>query len=308
MLNMLERRKAMRNKFLLAAVGAVALTGSAFAAEPLPPPPPPPPPMWTGWYIGLNAGYTFGGTNSDRVVTVPVFANVPTFGVIAADLANAAAVSATRLVQVHNSGFIGGGQVGYNWQFGNSWVAGIEADIQGTGARGSGFETGVAPLTTVANSAAVSSLSVNSAVDYLGTVRGRIGFLWTPTFLVFGDGGFAYGGVHENVEIVTNFLVPVVADGVGTFPAFGNMSNTRPGWTAGGGFEWMFLPNWSAKLEYLYYDLGRRTLTVGGLNVLTTMGNVFTDLPFASERFNGHIVRVGLNYHFWTPPPVIAKY
>jgi outer membrane immunogenic protein len=214
------------------------------------------------------------------VTTVPAFANVTTFGVIAADLANATALSATRDVSVHDSGFIGGGQVGYNWQFGNSWVAGIEADIQGTGARGSGFETGVAPLTTVANSAAVSSLSVNSAVDYLGTVRGRIGFLWTPTFLVFGDGGFAYGGVHENVEIVTNFLVPVVADGVGTFPAFGNMSNTRPGWTAGGGFEWMFLPNWSAKVEYLYYDLGRRTLTVGGLNVPTTIGNVFTDLPF----------------------------
>jgi outer membrane immunogenic protein len=283
---------------------AMALSAVAQAAEPLPPPPPPPPSMWTGWYIGLNAGYTFGGTNSVRVVTVPVFTNVVTFPGLAPDLANATAVSATQLVQVHNSGFIGGGQVGYNWQFGNSWVAGIEADIQGTGARGSGFETGVAPLITVANSAALSSLSVNSAVDYLGTVRGRIDFLWTPTLLVFGDGGFAYGGVHENVEIVTNF--PFTA--LGTFPAFGNMSNTRPGWTAGGGFEWMFLPNWSAKLEYLYYDLGRRNLTVGGLNLPQAAGNVFTDLPFTSERFNGHIVRVGLNYHFWTPPPVVAKY
>jgi outer membrane immunogenic protein len=118
------------------------------------------------------------------------------------------------------------------------------------------------------------------------------------------DGGFAYGGVHENVEIVTNFPFT----GLGTFPAFGNMSNTRPGWTAGGGFEWMFLPNWSAKVEYLYYDLGRRTLTDGGLSLFAAGGTVFTDLPFASERFNGHIARVGLNYHFWTPPPVVAKY
>ena len=75
-------------------------------------------------------------------------------------------------------------------------------------------------------------------------------------------------------------------------------SNTRPGWTAGGGLEWMFSPNWSVKAEYLYYDLGKVTFGVGGLTLATAGATFFTDLPVASTRFNGHIVRVGLNYHF----------
>lgn len=151
-----------------------------------------------------------------------------------------------------------------------------------------------------------SNISVNTAVDYLGTVRGRLGFLVTPTLLIYGDGGFAYGGVHEGVDIASTFP----PTGLGLSPAFGSVTNTRTGWTAGGGLEWLFSPNWSLKAEYLYYDLGRVTFGVGGLTQFTERPALFTDLPVASTRFNGHIVRVGLNYHFdwWGPAPVVAKY
>src|ERR1700731_1666973 len=122
---------------LLASASALVLTRAAFAADLAPPPvylPPPPVFTWTGFYAGLNAGYTFGGSNSVDVDTVPAFAAPATFGAIATDLATATAASATGVLPGHNEGFIGGGQVGYNLQFANSFVVGIEADIQGTGA------------------------------------------------------------------------------------------------------------------------------------------------------------------------------
>jgi outer membrane immunogenic protein len=299
----------MLRRILLASAGAMALAGAALAADlPSRAPPPvclPPPPLftWTGFYAGLNAGYTFGGGNSvDSETTSGVATSEQT-------LADAVAASATDVLSLRNSGFIGGGQVGYNLQFANSWLAGIEADIQGTGARGSAGAFRIVPIAglppTIAQ--AQSNISVNNAVDYLGTVRGRLGVLVTPTLLIYGDGGFAYGGVHEGVDIAST-LPP---SGGGLSPAFGSFTNTRPGWAAGGGLEWMVSPNWSVKAEYLYYDLGRVTFGVGGLTqTLFPAGPAFfTDLPVASTRFNGNIVRAGLNYHFnWGPEPVVAKY
>ena len=192
----------------------------------------------------------------------------------------------------------------------NSWLVGIEADIQGTGARSSVGAIRIVPVAGVPPSIlqAQSNISVNNAVDYLGTVRGRLGVLLTPALLVYGDGGFAYGGVHEGVDIASTFP----PSGLGLSPAFGSFTKTRPGWTAGGGLEWMVSPNWSVKAEYLYYDLGRVTFGAGGLTqTLFPAGPaLFTDLPVASTRFDGHIVRVGLNYHFnwWGAAPVVAKY
>jgi outer membrane immunogenic protein len=306
---------------LLASVGALALTGAAFAADLAPPPvylPPPPVMTWTGFYAGLNAGYTFGGSNSVDVETAGRGGGTSESSELGLQpvlpeesktrpITDAVAASATDVLFLHNSGFIGGGQVGYNLQFAN-WLVGIEADIQGTGARSSASAIAIVPIAGFPPSTAQaqSNISVNNAVDYLGTVRGRFGFLVTPTLLIYGDGGFAYGGVHEGVDIAST-LPP---SGLGLSPAFGSFTNTRPGWTAGGGLEWLFSPNWSVKAEYLYYDLGRVTFGVGGLTLATAKTTFFTDLPVASTRFNGHIVRVGLNYHFnwWGAGPVVAKY
>jgi outer membrane immunogenic protein len=93
------------------------------------------------------------------------------------------ATQSTDVLSLHNSGFIGGGQVGYNLQFADSWLIGIEADIQGTGARSSASAIGIVPIAGLPPSTAQaqSNISVNHAVDYLGTVRGRLGYLVTPT-------------------------------------------------------------------------------------------------------------------------------
>ena len=308
-------------------VAAILSAAPALAAD-LPSikgPPPvyvPPPPLWTGFYAGLNAGYTFGGSDSVYVATFPGFVNPLFTGLLPGFFegqAAAAAASASGILSPRLDGFIGGGQVGYNWQFNNSFVVGIEADIQGSGARGSatGIGVGANPLGVLVGSpglGAVSTLSVTKNLDYLGTVRGRLGWLATPTLLAFVSGGLAYGGVNTTVNFSSN-ETPTAIVGGGFLPSIASFSDTRVGWTVGGGLEWMFMPNLSAKLEYLYYDLGSYSFAAGGqTNISPFFGlatgaiGVSSNFTQASTRYNGHIVRVGLNYHFNWGAPVVAKY
>ncbi len=100
----------------------------------------------------------------------------------------------------------------------------------------------------------------------------------------------------------------------GSFGAV-NFSNTQVGWTAGGGLEWMFMPNWSAKVEYLYYDLGSVTqnFALASVDPGVVFGTPASNALFGGQvraRINGNIVRAGVNYHFnWgAPAPVVAKY
>jgi outer membrane immunogenic protein len=310
----------MLRRILLVSVGAIALSGAALAADltrPPPPPvyvPPPPPPLWTGFYIGLNAGGTWSSNNTVNVDSLAI--NNPAF--VTAPLASLpGALGATADIPVGSGGgFIGGGQVGYNYQFGPSFVAGIEADIQGiAGSTGRGNTFSSLQITGLPGNFVNTSLSVDQRLDYLGTVRGRLGWLVTPTLLLFGDGGLAYGGINADT-FLTQSLVGPATTGVNT-PYFsnGSINETRVGWTAGGGVEWMFLPNWSLKVEYLYYSLGSVTFNNGlASNVITApaviAGQTFYSIGTqSSTRFNGNIVRAGINYHFnWAPAPVVAKY
>ena len=120
----------MLRRILLTSAGAMALTGAALAADLRPPPPPVyvPPPSWTGFYAGLNAGGTWSGVKTLDTVAADVFDNGEVPG-----LASTSAVLANTNAPLHpTAGFIGGGQIGYNYQFYNSFLAGVEADIQGT--------------------------------------------------------------------------------------------------------------------------------------------------------------------------------
>ncbi|MBM3553811.1 MAG: porin family protein, partial [Alphaproteobacteria bacterium] len=260
-----------------------------------PPPPPPPPPMWTGFYVGLNAGGTWSSSNSVRVGTLPIAQP----GADPAVVPQLALLASGSLSSRNNGGFIGGGQIGYNWQFYNSFVGGVEADIQGI-AR-SNNSTNFTTAAVVVGVPVISNTALARSLDYIGTVRGRLGWLFTPTLLAYGTGGLAYGGV--------NISTSVFQAGTNGFSGFGatSFADTRVGWTVGGGLEWMFWPNWSAKVEYLYYDLG---------NVSTSGALTSAFFPIATygitqqtTRFNGNIVRAGVNYHFnWGTAPIVAKY
>ena len=303
----------MLRRTLLASAGAMALTGAALAAEPAPAPPPvilPPPPVWTGLYVGINAGGTW---SSGTTINTTTDNRDPGNGLVGETEANiTSAALATASVPVNHSGFIGGGQVGYNYQFNNSWsnwVAGIEADIQGVAASNSAhlvFSQGAVagfPANPIDQ-----NLSSSARGDFLGTVRGRLGFTLIPTLLIYGTGGLAYGQTDSRTsitQIVEND--PALPN---HYSSFGSISNSRVGWTAGGGGEWLFAPNWSVKVEYLYYNLGSVSYGLTPLQNFNTAGTLFTNgAPFSRTSFRGNIVRAGLNYHFnLLPAPIVAKY
>ena len=337
----------MARKILVASMAAVAISGTALAADlsyRAPPPPPPPPVFtWTGFYIGVNAGGTFANNNNGNNFSAtpgpcnPAFPGctvVPNYSVTSATALN-------LLGAFNNNGnnsrgaFIGGGQIGFNYQISPSFVVGVEADFQGVAGNNNNNNNNgfLAPITVVNPNFPGFPLvqtgnfnnNNNRQLSYLGTLRGRAGFLATPSFLIYGTGGLAYGGWRNNNN---NFIFQDVAvcagagtDCSGALLGNGfNNGNSRVGYTLGGGIEWMFLPNWSVKAEALYYDLGRNNNNNNARLLAITCNGATCAVPgglFASplitqnsNRSNGVIARAGINYHFnWgAPAPVVARY
>ena len=172
-------------------------------------------------------------------------------------------------------GWFGGGQIGWNWQgAGSPWVFGIEVD--------SAFAK-IENDTTVAAGAVVANAF--SEIDYFGTARARLGYAFDRT-LIYATGGLAWA----NNEIGVSVAAP-------GFVAGATSSNMHVGYAVGGGVEWALSPNWSAKVEYLYLDLGSEDYFGG-----TGNGGFEADLQ-------AHTVKVGLNYKFdWGKGPISARY
>jgi outer membrane immunogenic protein len=289
-------------KFLLAGAAFGALVGPAVGSDMLAPAYRAPAPAWTGWYAGVNAGYTFNALNSDTT-------SINTFAFPGAGpLATAITTLANSTVPVTNDGFIGGVQAGYDWQFpwlSTALVGGVVADIQGVSGKGSSsFSSSVAlarpppPPGTLNQTAAVSS-----SIDYLGTLRGRlgilVGFLGT-TVLYYATGGLAYGGVSASTTVTQTLGAPnVVGIPPQTSTGSGAYSGTRIGWAAGLGAEWLFFSNWGTSFEYIHYDLGSPTY---GMTPLVSNGVVAKPFTInsltATTPFSGEILRAGINYHF----------
>ena len=193
------------------------------------------------------------------------------------------------------NGVIGGGQIGYNWQSSN-WLFGLEADIQGSGERGSSSTVCVA----CADDGTNITSTLTQKLDWFGTVRGRAGILVTPTVLLYGTGGLAYGDVKTGGSVTGNTVL-----GVPITVAFPGTSSTRAGWTVGAGVEGRISGNWTAKLEYLYMDLG--TVSAGPIALTGILVPVRTTAAASySSHFTDNILRVGVNYHF--SGPVVARY
>lgn len=172
-------------------------------------------------------------------------------------------------------GWFGGGQIGWNWQApGSPWVWGVEVDSQF-----SDIGNNLIEATNGGN-----AISVWTSLDYFGTARLRLGYAWDRV-MFYGTGGLAWG---------TNEIGGSVRTGGTVFSS--ETSNTHIGWTAGAGIEWALVDNWTAKVEYLYIDLGDENYfsnTVNGLDA----------------NLDVHTVKVGLNYRFgYGKNPVIAKY
>jgi outer membrane immunogenic protein len=237
---------------------------------------------WSGFYVGGNIGYSWGRSNDTST-----YAN------------GAGATLFTSIGSSNLDGVVGGGQVGYNWQTQN-WVWGLEADIQGTGESGSrGFTcpTSVCTPPTIVpipgavvlvTPGAAVPVSLNQKIDWFGTVRGRAGVLVTPKVLFYATGGLAYGDVGTGETI-----------GASSFSA----SDLRVGYTVGAGIEGAIGGNWTAKLEYLYVDLGRTSGSFA--TAIPALGGGLLTSSYSS-RVTDNVLRAGLNYNFGGP--MVAKY
>jgi outer membrane immunogenic protein len=252
--------KNMKKKLLLSVAffgAAATISSSALAASPMY--------NWTGCYIGLNAGYSWGRASTDGNANGLATLGLPT----------------TFSTTVNPNGFIGGGQVGCNLQYSNA-VWGLETDFQGSAQKDSrssslSFNDGEGGTGTV-------NQHIEASLRWFGTARARAGVLVVPTVLLYGTGGLAYGNVRiTDTMSVTNL-------GTTSSAAF-STSSTRAGWTVGFGVEGV-LPNapaWTWKVEYLYIDLGSFNGTA-----TDPLGGVVA----WSTRVTDNIVRAGFNLKF----------
>lgn len=278
---------------------ALAFTGSAYAAD-LPVKAPPmlaPAFSWTGFYIGGTLGGIFPDNTVD-VTTVNTANNIGgNLSALGLTAGPASAAAATGSFSGKGSNVIGGFEAGYNWQLAPSFLLGLEADISAIANGGSsGFTQ------TVARDALghtfTATVSATDNLDWLGTVRGRLGFLATPTWLIYGTGGLAYGGVSSNTSITGRETGIVPPDPFTPINGAGGFSDTRFGWAAGAGIEFLLIPNWTVKAEWLHYDLGSVTYSNGTMNASIAGVLEFTDVSSTTVRFRGDIARAGINYKF----------
>jgi outer membrane immunogenic protein len=253
------------------------------------------PPTWTGFYLGGHVGGAWSANDENNrvdVFTFPAFEDRPQRSVL--------------IVGDHKnndiSGVFGGIQFGYNWQnvgwFNPNWLLGIEIDL-------GGFGTDDNHRRLFATDGAGNSVFIRGpggASGFYGDLTGRIGYAWNSV-LFYGKGGFAW--LNSGSDEVTETLV--LADGTTTF--FRNDTNDRTlmGWTAGGGIEYMINPNWSLKVEYLYFDFTQddRRCCFDGI-VDRTTGVPLNNFNFGNDlRFN--TVKVGFNYILRPPAPMPMK-
>jgi outer membrane immunogenic protein len=301
---------------LIASLTTVGLSAGlivAASAADLPHPAPAPiylkaqPPVsvsWGGFYVGASAGFIDATGRTTTDATVLSSSDDPT-------ISTGLAAAATNQLNNGGSGFLGGAQFGYNYMLTPSILAGLETDIQGSSLRRTSNVSNAA-LTDLSNDSGttpgnwVTGTSVSNRLDYLGTLRARLGVTATPNLLLYGTGGLAYGGVHSttSMSIAANNLDGTPVSGVTPALNTGSFSGTRTGWTAGAGVEWMFMPGWTTKLEYLHYDLGNVTYATGGYSINVTEtgalpGNGIAAIATSTTaQFKGDVVRVGVNYMF----------
>ena len=212
---------------------------------------------WSGFYVGANVGGAWDNGSSTNRALDGTFVSAGT---------------------ASNSGVIGGGQIGYNFMIAPNFLLGLGADVDGTSLKGT--------------SPAVDGTNIHATrLDEFGTVRGRAGFA-ADNWLFYGTGGYAWSdGSVTRTQVATVVAVPPIPAPGGTVETSNNFRN---GWTVGAGVEWGITQNWTARVEYLYLDLGNATSTFLLSNRQQT------------SSLTMNVARVGVNYKFGGP--VVTRY
>jgi outer membrane immunogenic protein len=277
--------KKMTNRWLkgvavvaLTAVGAVAAQAADLPTRKEAPAPifVPPPFTWTGFYVGLNAGgiWPSGSRNASILDTNPATAAFVTAGFPGG-------------LGSQSAGFIGGGQAGYNWQTG-AFVLGVETDFDGSTLSKSFNNVGTPFVGAGRLTGDAFTVNGKNSLDWLGTTRGRVGFVVTPDnrLMIYATGGVAYAGGNSQFSLRDNTTGSIFS---------ANPGRSRVGWVIGGGAEYAVTNNITIKGEYLYADLGSTKFN----NIANTTSPFFTGTTVAGKiNYNASIFKAGVNYKF----------
>ena len=296
-------------RILLASVAALGLAGTASAADLAVRAAPVPVPLftWTGCYLGINGGWIGQDTSytTGKQLLYPYGDNNTVAGgdgvpAGAAPLSSYAAVS--HSYSSSQSGGTIGGQFGCQYQWG--WfVLGGEWDANWAGVKDDNFASYNAVVTPGFTWYPRQELT-HTQLDWFTTARVRVGAAWWDRVLVYATGGLAMASVDSYTQVAFNpgnnpFFIPQY---------FGAYRESRIGWTVGGGIEWAFAQNWTAKAEFLYIDLGSDDY----ISPRTTFnGTTDTRVWASSVDTQAYVARVGINYLFHLGPavaPVVARY
>ena len=258
----------------LGIVGGVCISSIASAADlPVKAPVQAPAPVysWTGFYIGGDVGalWTRGNARFDPLPDVPFFGVFPNAG------------------DLNKTAFVGGLHAGYNRQLSPSWVVGVEADWSWTDAKGSFTQSWISIIGPTPRPTALTNMSLG--LNWLATVRGRIGYLIAPTALAYFTGGAAFADVDYTAS--ANNEPP------SDYVSSASFSKTAFGYVLGGGLEWALWRNWSFRAEYLFYHLNTSATAIA----FNTGSGAFP--PPLGSRFSWsdtdlHTVRAGASYKF----------
>ena len=279
----------MIKKLLLAGVALGALAGAAPAvAADLPVRAPVMAPIvadaWTGFYAGANVGYSWGHWDSSSLSPIfPTGSGVTSTTV--GGVAGAILTDFSSTASPNVKGWVGGGQLGYNWLNG-SWLYGLEADIQATGQRAS--LNGGATVFRAPVGDGIGTIVQNETnswkLPWFATFRGRLGVTLDQSWLFYATGGLAVG--HEKFGNTTSLTVATTVPAASaTATVSSSEGTTRVGFAVGAGVEKAIDAHWRVKAEYLYVDLGSHTFLAGtGLDT--------------NIKMRDNIVRLGFNYRF----------
>jgi outer membrane immunogenic protein len=262
----------MQRKLLRRLAGATAglvLTGTSTFAADLGVAPPPPPPPPVFTWTGFELGVQVGGGAGRTTVNVE------------GDSAPFPRFPSSDAYT--SSGPFGGVHVGFNYQFASPIVVGVQ------------LEYNFAGITGTASAPPLNWLE--TSIRQFGSADARLGVAF-DRLLLYAIGGFAYADIRSQIQL------DGLAPGINDF-----FSVNRYGWDVGGGLEYNFYGNWTARAEYRYYDWGTRGFNTAGFgSVVNTLLIPFA-IPNHSSRETMHTGRVGLTYKFaWPSTPVVAKY
>jgi outer membrane immunogenic protein len=319
----------MSKSLIVAAAILAASASAAMAADmrmPVKAPPVVDPPIsWSGFYLGGDLGGSWGRGRSDQTDTTTATSTSTTVTRLFRGTTEIASfqpqapgpfpqtttTAATTLTSLgatsgraNVNGFMAGGQLGWRQQI-NTWVLGLEGDIEGSSERGSFL------VCSVAGCPAGSAIgSADIKLRWLSTLRGTVGFLVHPKILLYGTGGLAIG------QLDASYLSGINGGSLTT----GSVSTTRVGYSVGAGVEGKIDQHWSVRGQYLFVDLGSfntnlgagaatTTTTTGAPVVTTIVSDVTTQATTTTtttsstaaqvrSRLRDHVFKLGFNYQF----------